>query len=255
MDDIALTHEMRVPAHKTGRPVHETGKATRVPITMRAIVEWTYAEQRAHQVLAPSVELTGRSQTGIVVDRLLAFAALGCEVDISSRAADIWGETRCHEDALTVHAAVQSLCRRQQQLLITHGGNRMAPDWCPKIFPLACRPAPGKLRRPKTIYDKGGHKQIGSELMFEGDWPDREFAARARKAAETNMRLWPDRHSWCDEPFRRYASEVIERARELYGDWCEALEALQDCLDYSRHHILVRYWISGLGVPRRPWKA
>ena len=251
---IEPTHETTVPMHKPARPAHKSRQTVRIPITMRELVEWTYAEQRPDQTFDPLVETMERSQTGIVVDRLLEFAALGCEIDVSSKAGYIWGETRCHEDSLAVHAAVRELRWRQRQLLITHGRSRSAPDWSPKIFPLSCRPAPGKLGRPKGIYAKSGNKHIGSELIYEGDWPDAGFALRARQAAETNRRLW-GRHKWQDEPFGRCADLVIERAREQYSEWCEALEALQDCLDYSRYHILSRYRISGLGVPRWPWKA
>lgn len=254
MDAAELMHKTAPAVHKTGQSRHKTGRAARIPITARELVEWTYAEQQADRGGIPEGGGVNISQTGIVVDRLLAFASLGCQVDVSSKIGAVWGETRCHEDALTVHAAVGELCWRYQQLLITHGRSRSAPDWSPKIFPLSCRPAPGKLGRPKGIYAKSGNKHIGSELIFDGDWPDAGFALRARQAAEANRQLW-GQHNWQDEPFRRCADVVIERAREQYSEWCEALEALHDCLDYSRYHILSRYRINGLGAPRWPWRA
>jgi hypothetical protein len=82
---------------------------SRMPITARELVEWTYAVQRTQGVPEPSLEPQGRSQTGIVVDRMLEFAQLGCKVDVSSNAAAIWGEARCDEDAIVVHEIVRGM--------------------------------------------------------------------------------------------------------------------------------------------------
>ena len=103
-----------------------------------------------------SLEPQGRSQTGIVVDRMIEFAQLGCRVDVSSNAAAIWGEARCDEDAIIVHEIVESLPAKQRGLLIRHGLLRSAPDWDPLIMPLRCVPVPGRKGKPKGIYAHHG---------------------------------------------------------------------------------------------------
>ena len=92
--------------------------SARMPITARELVEWTYAVQRAQGVPELTLEQQGRSQTGIVVDRMIEFAQLGCKVDVSSNAAAIWGEARYHEDAMTVHAIVHERRRRRSSITV-----------------------------------------------------------------------------------------------------------------------------------------
>jgi len=247
---MALSETVRpaiVPAARATR--------SRIPITARELVEWTYAVQRAQGVPELTLEPQGRSQTGIVVDRMIEFAQLGCKVDVSSNAAAIWGEARCHEDAMTVHAIVHGLPWHQQHLLIDHGRSRTAPDWNPKIFPLACVAVQGSKGRPKGIYHKGGNRLVGSEIAYEGDWPDQEFAVGANIAAEAHKRLWGEKHNWSAEPFRRRADEARARARDVYRDWCEALWALCDSLEAAGPRALQRYRINALGAGYEPWRT
>ena len=250
-------------------------RATRslIPITARELVEWTYAVQRAQGVRELSLEPQGYSQTGIVVDRLLEYASLGCKIDRSGNAVAMWGETKCHEDAITVHFAVREFPRRTQELLIDHGRQRQAPDWSPKTFPLSCIPVQGNGGKPKGIYLNSGNKRVGSEITYVGDWPSRDFATAARIAGDTHKRLWADpgnwpsvrvrrrerqmaaEHSWSDEAFRRCADEVSQRAREIYRQWYEGLWSLREAMEAAGPDGLARYRIAGLGAPFEPWRA
>lgn len=276
---MALSETFPTTKSTTNIPRNMPAKRARpakVPISAVELVEWTYAVQRAQG--APDIEnYLGRNgcQTGIVVDRLIAYAQLGCEVDISSNAANVWGETRCHEDALTVHHAVLQLPWRQQELLIEHGRTRRAPDWQPKTFPLQCVPVMGNGGRPKGLYLGSGNRLVGCEVSYEGDWPSRDFAEEAKIAGEAHKRLWSEpknwpaarvarlrrretpsvvQHNWSDEPFRRCADEVILRAREIYQQWYEALWALCDGLEAAGLHSLSRYRIASLGAAYEPWR-
>lgn len=266
---MALSETFPAPIIRENIPAARAYRSL-IPITARELVEWTYAVQRAQSVRELSLEPVGRSQTGIVVDRLIEFANLGCEIDVSSNAVAIWGETRCHEDALTVHEAVSWLTYRQRYLLITHGLDRSAPDWKPDIFPLRCVPVQGNGGKPRGLYLGSGRKLVGHEIGYEGDWPSRDVADDFRAASDAHKRLWSDpenwpgvyrrrssrpivvEHDWSPEPYRRCADEVLQRARDLYLEWWSALELLADCLG-SRG--LTRYRITDLGAMYEPWNA
>jgi hypothetical protein len=213
-----------------------------VPITARALVEWTYAVQRAQGVPKLSLEPRGRSQTAIVVDRMIEFAQLGCTVDVSSNAAAIWGEARCDEDAMTVHAVVRGMPVERRALLIQHGLLRSTPDWNPLILPLRCLPVPGRKGAYKGIYAReSNNRPIGTVVTYAGDWPDRETAALARA-------LWPE-----GEPHLRCAEEVIEHARSVYLEWIMGLMTVEDWLDgESQYYQLRRHVVRGLGAPTHP---
>jgi hypothetical protein len=254
-----------IPAARTTRSL--------IPITARELVEWTYAEQGAQGVRELSLEPQGRSQTGVVADILTEYAALGCKIDRSGNAVAMWGETKCHEDAITVHGAVRELPRRTQELLIENGRQRQAPDWNPKTFPFTCVPVRGNGGKPKGIYLNSGNKQVGSEIAYQGDWPSRDFAMEARIAGEAHKGLWADPsnwpamrirrrdrpmaadHNWSGEPFRRCADEVLARARSVYRQWYEGLRALCDGLEAAGPRGLARYRIAGLGAAYEPWRA
>ena len=225
------------------------GNARSTPITARELVEWTYAAQRAQGVRQPSVEPQGRSQTGIVVDRMIEFAQLGCAVDVSGNAAAIWGEATCDEDAMTVHGIVDRMRRNARgplstgaALLIKHGTMRSTPAWSPMIMPLRCVSVPGRKGKPKGIYAHHGKTQIGSAITYEGDWPDRVTAAMAREG-------------WPEGPHLRCADDVIGYARAVYRDWIEALASLCDRLEAARGRSLRRYCVHGLGAEYEPWLA
>jgi len=121
-----------------------------------------------------------------------------------------------------------------------HGRLRSAPDWNPMILPLRCVPVPGRKGKPKGIYAHHGKTHIGSEITYEGDWPDRITAAAARAA-------------WPDGPHLRCADEVIEYARALYSHWIEALELLCGRLEAAGKRRLRRYRVHGLGAEYEPW--
>jgi hypothetical protein len=236
---MALSDTFPAPTKPQIRP---TATRSLIPITARELVEWTYAVQRAQGVPELSLEPQGRSQTGIVVDRMIEFAQLGCRVDVSSSAAAIWGEAHCDEDAMTVHGIVEGLPARKRDLLIRQGLLRSAPEWDPMILPLRCVPVPGRKGKPKGIYAHHGKTHIGSEITYEGDWPDRVTEALARAA-------------WPDGPRLRCADEVIEYARAVYGDWSEALASLRDWFAAAGKRGLRRYRIESLGAAREPWRA
>jgi len=216
---------------------------SRISITARELVEWTYAVQRAQGVPEPTLEPQGRSQTGIVVDRMIEFAQLGCRVDVSSKAADIWGEARCDEDAIIVHEIVRGMPVERRALLIRHGLLRSAPDWNPMIMPLRCVPVPGRKGASKGIYAREtNNRPIGTVVTYTGDWPDRETAALARAH-------WPE-----GEPHLRCAEELIDYARSVYLEWIMGLMAVEDWLDgESPYYQLRRYVVRGLGAPTHPW--
>jgi hypothetical protein len=218
---------------------------SRMPITARELVEWTYAVQRAQGVPEPSLELQGRSQTGIVVDRMIEFAQLGCKVDVSSNAAVIWGEARCDEDAIVVHEIVRAMPVARRALLIRHGLHRSAPEWNPMIMPLRCVPVPGRKGANKGIYTRqNSNRPIGTAVTYAGDWPDRVTAALARAR-------WRE-----GEPHLRCAEEVIEHARSVYLDWIMGLMELEEWLNgESPYYQLHRYVVRGLGTPTHPWHS
>lgn len=241
-----------------------------IPITARELLEWTYAVQHAHHVPDQRLEAAGRSQTGIVVDRLIEYAQLGCEVDVSSKVATIWGETHCHEDALTVHVAVQWLKPHQRFLLIDHSRHRAIPDWKPDVFPLRCVPVQGNGGKPRGLYLGAGRKLVGHEISYEGDWPSRSVAEDFRASEDAHKRAWSDpenwpgvyrrrsrrpivvEHDWSPEPYRRCADEVLQRARDLYSEWYDGLWSLCNILETEE---LTRYRITALGVAREPWSC
>jgi hypothetical protein len=221
-----------------------------IPITARELVEWTYAVQRAQGVPDLSLEPQGRSQTGIVVDRMIEVAQLGCRVDVSSKAAAIWGESLCDEDAIAVHGIVQGMAFRKRALLINHGSLRSMPEWDPLIMPLRCVPVPGRKGKPKGIFSKSNNL-IGHEVTYEGDWPDHATAAgnRAAWCAQSSS-------AWRDPPILRCAEEVIAYARAVYSEWVDGLATLADWLDgTSRHHRLRRYRVHGVGASLEPWRV
>ena len=221
-----------------------------IPITARELVEWTYTVQRAQGVRQPTLESPGRSQTGIVVDRMIEFAQLGCKVDVSSNAAEIWGEAKCDEDAITVHEIVREMPFRKRALLIEHGSLRSTPEWNPLIIPLRCVAVPGSKGKPKGIYSKSNHL-IGHEVTYEGDWPDRVTAAANRAAWQNDPNA-----VWRDAPVLRCADEVIAHARAVYRTWTQALAALADWLNgTSNPGRLRRYRIHGVGAPMEPWRS
>ena len=240
---MALSEVFTPESSKTiERPVRKPA-STKIPITARELVEWTYAVQRAQGVPDIYAERQEWSQTGIVIGRLIDFAHLGCRVDVSSNAAAIWGEARCDEDAIIVHEIVERLSPKQRGLLFRHGLLRSAPEWNPMIMPLRCVPVPGRKGKPKGIYSRSNNL-VGHEVAYEGDWPDRYTAARARAH-------WPagERHLRC-------AEDVIEYARAVYSDWVEALASLAGWLNLgSRHYCLRRYRVHGLGAEHEPWRA
>jgi hypothetical protein len=215
----------------------------RMPITARELVEWTYAVQRAQGVPEPSLEPQGRSQTAIVVDRMIEFAQLGCKVDVSSGAAAIWGEARCDEDAMVVHEIVRGMPVARRALLIQHGLQRSAPEWNPVIMPLRCIPVPGRKGANRGIYARqNNNRPIGTVVTYAGDWPDRKTAALARAH-------WPE-----GEPHLRCAEEVIEHARAVYLEWIIGLLEVEDWLDgQSQYYQLRRYVVHGLGAATHPW--
>jgi hypothetical protein len=246
---MALSESFPAPMMSEIIPAARATKSL-IPITARELVEWTYAVQRAQGVPELSLEPQGRSQTGIVVDRMIEFAQLGCRVDVSSNAAAIWGEARCDEDAMTVHEIVQQMSFHTRALLITYGTLRSVPEWDPLIMPLRCVPVPGRKGKPKGIYSKSNHL-IGHEVTYEGDWPYRATAA-ANRAAWFN----DSNSAWRDAPVLRCADEVIAHARAVYCDWVDGLAALLHSLDgTSRHYPMRRYRVHGVGAPIRPWQG
>ena len=220
----------------------ETFTATRatrslIPITARELVEWTYAVQLAHRGgEVVTGHGSGMSQTGLVIERLL----LGCTIDTSRGGSGMWGTVHCDEDALTVHGMVEGMPHRERRLLIEHGELRKTPEWAPRIAPLRCVPVQGRKGKPKGIYSHHGKTQIGSEVTYEGDWPDRVTAAFARTA-------------WPEGPRLRCADEVIGYARAVYSEWIEALASLCDRLVLAGKRGLRRYRVHGLGAEYEPW--
>ena len=166
-------------------PAARRATSARIPITARELVEWTYAVQRAQGVPELTLEPQGRSQTGIVVDRMIEFAQLGCKVDVSSNAAVIWGEARCDEDAIAVHEIVRGMAVNMRALLITHGRQRSAPEWNPLIMPLRCLPVPGRKGAHKGIYARQRNNMpVGTVVTYVGDWPDRRADELAKFPAD-----------------------------------------------------------------------
>ena len=238
---MALSEDFRISSDKISEILpRKPAVRALIPITARELVEWTYAVQRAQGVPELSLEPQGRSQTGIVVDRMIEFAQLGCRVDVSSNAAAIWGEARCDEDAITVHELIERMPVKIRSSLIRHGRLRSAPEWNPMILPLRCVPVPGRKGKPKGIYAHHGKTHIGSEITYEGDWSDRVAATLARSA-------------WPDGPRLRCADEVIEYARALYSHWIKALESLCGRLEAAGKRGLRRYRVHGLGAEYEPW--
>lgn len=238
---MALT-EIFPPEHSMiiNRPGRKTDMARAlIPITARALVEWTYAVQIPHRGGSAIAGGANISQTGLVIERLL----LGCTVDRNGGgAAPCWGVMHCDEDALTVHGIAEGLRPRDRRLLISYAELRSTPDWNPLIMPLRCVPVPGRKGQPKGIYAHHGKTQIGCEISYEGDWPSRAMADRIRAA-------------WPEAPRLRCADEIIAHARQAYQQWYEALWALCDGLEAAGRRGLRRYRIQGLGAVYEPWRV
>lgn len=98
----------------------------RMPISVEALVQWTYAVQRADLVLASA----GQAMAG-VGSQLGALLALGTRVDTSGAGAAMAfrdGE-RVAEDAATVHEICTGyLDRDAAELVMMHGRLRTRPD-------------------------------------------------------------------------------------------------------------------------------
>lgn len=226
---------------------------SRIPITVRALLEWTYAEQKPHKGGDSGMSNAGGiSQTGIVIERLL----LGCSIDTSGGGSRLWGSVYCDDDALTVHGIVEMLPGHLRGLLIQCGEQRSAPDWQPLIMPLRQVPVPGRKGQPRGIYKQDGKTRVGTEMTFEGDWPDRATAEREYAAWLDNchdLEASGVKHEWRPWPKLRCADEVFAHARQIYRDWYAALSMLGERLEAAGRRGLRRYSIAGLGASHEPW--
>lgn len=216
-------------------PVRQV-RDTRAVITMRELVEWTYATQQAHRGGEMRIGYASISQTGLVVERLTERLLLGCMVDRSFGGAQFWGETHCDGDALAVHGVVESMPHGLRAALIHYGSTRGVPDWQPRVEPLRVVPVAGRKGAYKGIYDRSGHC-IGCCVSYDGDVPTRSIAQ--------SMRLY-----WPDAPRLRCVEDIQEHARRVYSQWWEALAILLRGLPR-----LLRWRVVGIGAPCEPWVA
>lgn len=215
------------------RDIVAAGRA-RVDITVRDLVEWTYAVQQAHRGNAGGAEgYAGVSQTGIVME----IGALGCMVDKSPSGARFYGVTHVDDDALTVHEYVECLHWEYRQALITHGAVRSTPEWQPLRLPLLAVAVEGRRGDPRGIYEGSGRRLIACELTYRGD-------------VETRDHYRSMRACWPDAPTLRVYEDVVDHAREQYSMWYDGLIALQDALTFCS---LKRWRARGLGVDAEPW--
>lgn len=202
-------------------------------ITLRELLEWTYAVQRAHKggdIGAGGY--AGISQTGIVAE----VGALGCIVDRSRGGAQYWGRTHCDDDALTVHSVVERMPYHERLELIRWGEAQAVPKWQPVIEPLRIAPMPGRKGANKGIYDQSGNC-IGCVVQYEGMLPSYDV--------RQSMRYY-----WPDAPHLRCADEVTAYARNVYAGWYNALHRLFGMLPKR----LDRHFIVTIGAHREPWR-
>ncbi len=188
-----------------------TGKAS---ITMRALLEWVYSEQRPHRGGggAGAIGYAATSQTGAVIERL----RLGCQVSGGGGLR----RSHCDGDALSVHRYVMMLDGNERALMIRWAELRMVPDWSPRMMPYRCVPVPGRRGRPyKGIYDRSGN-EIGCQIDYEGVSP-------------------------CTANYR------MQYARDVYGLWYSVLAVLADAI--AAVDELRRYVVVGIGAQREPW--
>ena len=221
---------MRSSVHGVVRPA-AARKDTRTLTTMRELVEWTYAAQKAHRGGNGIGGGSSISGTGLLVEKLM----LGCTVSGGGCPSSV-GVLHCDDDALTVHGLVERMPARSRLALVRHGEARGVPEWSPLVMPLRVVPVPGRKGALKGMYDRSGNL-IGREVTYEGDVPTREVAA--------SMRWY-----WPDAPRLRCAEDVRAYARRLYAEWWEALAALRARLVGVR---LGRWRVSGMGAACEPW--
>lgn len=207
----------------------------RVPITIRALVEWTYAEQKAHRGCDAFGSGGCISQTGIMGE----IGRLGCLVDRSRRGSQAWGAVQSDGDALYVHGIAEHLAVTYRLALMHYGELRSIPDWQPHIMPLRCMAVPGRKGQPKGIYVHNGKTHVGDELTLQGDIPTRRQAEAMRKA-------------WPDAPHLRCVEDVIEQARAAYSEWFAALHTLKARL---KSGCMSRWRVDGVGARAEPWVA
>jgi hypothetical protein len=215
------------------RDIVAAGRA-RADITVRALVEWTYAVQQAHRGGdGGACGYASVSQTGIVGE----IGALGCLIDRSPSGAQFYGVSHVDDDALTVHEHVECLFREYREALITHGAVRSTPEWCPQRVPLRTCAVEGRRGEPRGIYEGSGRRQIACELTYSGDMGTcAEY--RALRAC------------WPEAPTLRVYEDVVAYARERYCVWYDGLAALQDALSFAR---LRRWRVRGMGAVYEPW--
>jgi hypothetical protein len=213
--------------------IAKAGRA-RADITVRELVEWTYAVQQAHRGGDGSAcGYASISQTGIVGE----IGALGCLIDRSPSGAQFYGVSHVDDDALIVHEHVECLHWEYRQALMQHGAVRSTPDWCPLRLPLRALAVEGRRGQPRGIYEGDGRRLIACELTYCGDVETRDDY-RAMRAA------------WPDAPALRVYQDVVEYAREQYRMWHDGLIALQDALTWGR---LRRWYVRGIGAAYEPW--
>ncbi|WP_159107209.1 hypothetical protein [Azospirillum sp. B4] len=205
-------------------------------IDVARLVEWTYRVQRADMVVDRGVGLFDleRVAAGIAVFKRTTdgsgshISELGCRVDQMGTPS---GEL--HPDAEAVHEAVRTaLTPIQQGLVLLHGRTGADPDWMPgaTVQDVVVRRDNGA---PRYRYDDHGHKagvMMQRRVFLIDAGPDGQ-----RQAVDTGL-----------------SAEALDCAREVYGQWWDALSRLAGVLvglGLSSHRI------TGMPTPREPWLA
>jgi hypothetical protein len=97
-------------------------------ISIERLLEWAVVDQRAQAAFRAGA---GPSAMGTSTALVMDMLEIGCRIDTPSRAARQAG-TRCHEDALTVFAAIGALPPKARALVVKHARSGTRPEWFPE---------------------------------------------------------------------------------------------------------------------------
>lgn len=202
-------------------------------------LEWAFLREKAQLVFpddsAPEDRGFGFGMEYVLIQR----AKLGgVRIDTSPGVSDP------HIDAETIAGTVAALPewaggRRMATIVAEHARTRSAPDWMPDATP---RIEPREWARANQHGQQGKTERIGTYIETITTRHPRNPARQIKRNLRHEIRWTPISY--------RPAPREIERAREAYEKWWEAIDAIRFALSQSR---LFDVTITGYMPPRRPW--
>jgi hypothetical protein len=221
-----------------GRKSRPPATETREPITLTALLVWTYARQKADVMSAKGLwtsERTGAAEpepvqqwSGCGCAQLAEVAALGARIEKGG-----WQRPAVHPDADLVHDLVIEQSKTDWAgaiLLRRYGRQGGTPEW-----------SDGR-QEFEPLYDERDRivQDRYDEVILVTDGKGRE---RAKPVLYCPVRLYPD-DAW------------IAMTRGEYRLWHGALGRLARMLaDPPEGRSLTRWSVTGLGAAAEPWAA